>query len=227
MTFTTVWQSVNYPKQRRGGLSSGPGSLGLSHYKTTAVWVFKIKALKMINNKVKFKKYSAWVSWRQHCYYECARDFPHYHLLCDLLPSAVCLSLHTIKYKPMNTQNKMETLNILKPQFCHEECCVLSHINSNKQKNVVTHVKSLNGPADVHSLTVSTMSVKKPKGTRGSGSSRKKSFKAPVMTWMSSQSLSSKFSFSSERKKEDGCAWEKFRHSGSQDIKQRWGHMTE
>lgn len=33
-----------------------------------------------------------------------------------------------------------------------------------------------------YSLTVSTMSVKKPKGTRGSGSSRKNSFKAPVMT---------------------------------------------
>lgn len=50
----------------------------------------------------------------------------------------------------------------------------------------------------VNSLTVSTMSVKKPKGTRGSGSSRKKSFNAPVMTWMSSQSLWSKFNFSSE-----------------------------
>ncbi len=58
---------------------------------------------------------------------------------------------------------------------------------------------SLNGAEGGHSLTVSTMSVKKPKGIRGSGSSRKKSFKAPVMTWMSSQSLSSKFSFSSER----------------------------
>lgn len=57
---------------------------------------------------------------------------------------------------------------------------------------------SLNEAEAVHSLTVSTMSVKKPKGTRGSGSSRKKSFRAPVMTWMSSQSHSSKFSFSSE-----------------------------
>lgn len=83
-----------------------------------------------------------------------------------------------------------------------------------------------------HSLTVSTMSVKKPKGTRGSGSSRKKSFKAPVMTWMSSQSLSSKFSFSSKRQggwRREGWGGEgnreKFRQTGSEEVNERQGNV--
>lgn len=84
----------------------------------------------------------------------------------------------------------------------------------------IHRVYEINVVEAAHSLTVSMMSVKKPKGTTGSGSSRKKSFKAPVMTWMSSQSLSSKFSFSSERwtgearEGEDEGNGEKFTQTG-------------
>ena len=181
-TSTTEWKSVNTPKCR-GGVEICVQAKLVS---TQQQWLKK-RTIKYWATEWRFQMICMQVLRRQRRHFGLATDFAlslRSRLLVLRLQNQIWTRLSSVRggfsFKTGQRQLRSENWN---------------------------HFLSLHRSGrddDVHSLTVSTMSVKKPNGTRGSGSSRKKSFKAPVTTWTSSQSLWSKFSFSSRREDERG-----------------------